>query len=329
MNYISIEKLQEKNEKEMESLLNSYDIDYKNWPDYIKEDFKLKIRNTKNTRILDPQKEEEIKKVHYELKNLMNQLYNFKTKIKYHPEMVTYEENTDKLINKLKEIGSKFIEKLSIEKTGTIATSFGGVSLIIPIFTGDESVESNFSKDAPKNDNFDGKSDHNNHCNENHEKNKFNSSEKNNNNNSNNNNNNDNNKNNNDLKEKAINILDSDLFFSVYLTLSFSHLGWSLLEFSQAYTDLNNSKNDIKSYKKRFDDIKEQFDEHKEKLGILPDDFKESLEKIKEVFNLICQDYSQLEILIKEIYETITIANDHKNKSTLGLIGSGIFVLLE
>lgn len=221
------------------------------------------------------------------------------------------------------------MKKLSIEKTGAIATLFEGVScvsLIIPIFTGAESVESNFSKDAPKNDNFDGKSDHNNHCNENHEKNKINSSEKNNNNNnSNNNNNNDNNKNNNDLKEKVTNILDSDLFFSVYLTLSFLHLGWSLLEFSQAYTVLKNSKNDIKSYKKRLEDIKEQFDEHKEKLGILPDDFKESLEKIKEVFNLICQDYFQLEILIKEIYEKITIVNSHKNKSTLGLIGSGIF----
>ena len=66
------------------------------------------------------------------------------------------------------------------------------------------------------------------------------------------------------------------------------------------------------------------FNEHKEKIHILPDNYKESLEKINEVISLIFQDYSELEELMVEIKANIEILNKNKNKSTLGLIGSGI-----
>ena len=80
----------------------------------------------------------------------------------------------------------------------------------------------------------------------------------------------------------------------------------------------------IEDYKNKLNEIIFAFNAHKEKIDILPDNSKESLEKIKEVFNLMNQDYKELEYLIKEINEKIKNANDHKNKSTLGLIGSGI-----
>ena len=80
----------------------------------------------------------------------------------------------------------------------------------------------------------------------------------------------------------------------------------------------------IEDYKNKLNEIVFAFNAHKEKIDILPDNSKESLEKIKEVFNLMNQDYKELEYLIKEINEKIKNANDHKNKSTLGLIGSGI-----
>ena len=80
----------------------------------------------------------------------------------------------------------------------------------------------------------------------------------------------------------------------------------------------------IEEYKNKLNEIIFAFNAHKEKIDILPDNSKESLEKIKEVFNLMNQDYKELEYLIKEINEKIKNANDHKNKSILGLIGSGI-----
>ena len=80
----------------------------------------------------------------------------------------------------------------------------------------------------------------------------------------------------------------------------------------------------IEDYKNKLNEIIFAFNAHKEKIDILPDNAKESLEKIKEVFSLMNQDYKKLKFLIKEINEKIKNANDHKNKSTLGLIGSGI-----
>ena len=112
------------------------------------------------------------------------------------------------------------------------------------------------------------------------------------------------------------------------LSVSFLHLGWSVIEFYKAYKELAKIKDDIKEYKNELETIKKNFNDHKEKLGFLPDDFKESLELIKEVFTLICQDYQNLENLIKKIYEEIQIVNKLKNKSTFGLIGSGILGIL-
>jgi hypothetical protein len=145
INYICIEKLQKKNEKGIESLLSSYDIDYKNWPKSIKDDFKKKIRATKKTRILDPQKEEEFEKTRSGIKKLLKQLNDFKKKIETAPEMKIYEENTDKFIETLKTKGlqylKKFGKKLASGKMGKIITP--AASVTIPIFMGAISLDPN------------------------------------------------------------------------------------------------------------------------------------------------------------------------------------------
>ena len=103
-NYISIESLQKRsdNEFEFEKFLENYDIDYKKWPQNIKNDFKIQINNTKKTEIWEDKKKNEYKIEVFELKILMEQLKEFKNKIKDEPGMEIYVENTDNLIEKLK-----------------------------------------------------------------------------------------------------------------------------------------------------------------------------------------------------------------------------------
>lgn len=313
INYISIEKLP-KNDHGIESFLKSNDIDYKNWPDNIKEDFKMKIRATKKTRILDPQKAEEFEKHRSELKKLMNKLKDFKNKIKNKPEMKTYEENTDKQIEKLKTNGLKYLktlfQNLTSGKTGNILSILGTASTAIPIIYSNESLDPNCCKENQEilnnNDYYDDNDfyfDDEKSYDDDDEKNSLDKV---------------------NLNEQLQNLFDNNLFCSVHIILSFLNLGWSVYEFCKAYKDLKQVKQNVKILENDLKIIKSNFNKHKEKIGILPDDFKESLEKIKEVYSLICQDYNQLEVLIKKIHENMKIANEHKNKSTFGLISSGI-----
>ena len=309
-NYISIEKLKKlNNENRIESFLNSYDIDYKNWPKSIKDDFKKKSRATKNTRILDPQKEKEFEKQRSELKKLLKQLNYFKKKTEQKPEMKIYVENTDKLMEKLKK-GLNYLKYFAKGKGG-LGTIISTVA--IPIIGGAESVDPNCCKENIENnsylsnlfndsyDEIDLSYDDENYGDD-VQKNSLEKA---------------------DL-ESLKNIFDNNLFFSAYIISSFLLLGWSIYDFYQAYNDLITVKQNIPIFEEDLKKIKSDFKQHKEKIGILPDDFKESLENIKEVFELICQDYDKLEDLINKINENIEIANKHKKNSTLGLIGHGI-----
>lgn len=73
--YISIENLKERDEKKLEEILKSNQIDYINWPDGIKDDFKTKINNTSNTRIMA------IKSV---LENELSEFNNVIQQLKYY-----------------------------------------------------------------------------------------------------------------------------------------------------------------------------------------------------------------------------------------------------
>ena len=100
-NYISIESLQNKNDNEIENFLKNYNIDYKNWSQNIKNDFKKQINNTKKTEIWEDKKKNEYKNEESELKNLIRQLEEFKNKIEKELGMENYVKNTDNLMIKL------------------------------------------------------------------------------------------------------------------------------------------------------------------------------------------------------------------------------------
>jgi hypothetical protein len=51
--YISIQNLKGKDDKELEIFLQSNRIDYANWPEDIKEEFKILITSTQDTRIME------------------------------------------------------------------------------------------------------------------------------------------------------------------------------------------------------------------------------------------------------------------------------------
>lgn len=306
-NYISIESLRNKsdNEFEFEKFLENYDIDYKKWPQNIKNDFKIQINNTKKTEIWEDKKKNEYKNEASELKNLMKKLQKFKNLIEDEPEMEIYKENTDKLIDKLKtflddlfEKIKKFFSNKKIKKILEYLSYLSSGSIIIPssnninLFSPEESnnINNNFNYDEYYPD-IENENDY---------------------------------KDGGFSKETIKEFFENNFVVFLYTAVSFLNLGWSVYQYIQASKELKKIKNDIKGYKKELKKINENFNEHKEKLGILPDDFKESIKLIKEIFTLISQDYQQLDNLIKKIEESIEISNQYKNESTMGLIGSGL-----
>ena len=119
LNYISIKDLVEMNENAREELLKSYDIDYKNWPENVKQEFIRIIRLSKNKKIFTEKREKEISEIHNEFKRVLKELYEFIAKIETEPEMETYEKNTDKFIDKIKSI-LKLPKKLFQGKSGIL-----------------------------------------------------------------------------------------------------------------------------------------------------------------------------------------------------------------
>ena len=317
-NYISIENLQKKDEKGRELLLKSYDIDYSNWPKYIKDDFRKKINNTKKTRILDQNKKPEYKKNLSDLKNVIKQLKLFKRKIENEPEMEIYEENTDNIIKKIKtnlyELRKKYGKSFADNELKKIF-SLGSLCYAIPFFKGIDSanlgnVEKKKTEIKTIGENEQVVEQKNNKSPESNgkslkEKTDF---DKN-------------------LDEQVKALLENKFFFWIYVGLSFLNLGWSVWEFICSYKDLKVNEN-LKQYEVDLKTIEKSFKGHKEQIGILPDDSKEALEKIKEVFKYICEDYNKLRELISKIHNDIKIAKNHKDKSTFGLISSGVLGII-
>ena len=69
INYISIENLRTKDEISIETILSSYNIDYKSWPKDIKSDFRKICKPQTNARIFE--KKEEYDKINYEFQKII------------------------------------------------------------------------------------------------------------------------------------------------------------------------------------------------------------------------------------------------------------------
>ena len=295
-NYISIKHLARMNENKREELLNSYDIDYKNWPEEIKKDF-IKVIAPSRHKTISQEEAEELKELNEEVKNLYEEMNKFKSVIEHEPEMITYEKNTDKLIDILKEKLKDFFKNLCEGKGGYGLSILGSLSIVNSL-----GVFDSFNDNGNYNDyeDWDDLFDYNDDLFQNSE-----------------------NSNQESILKKLLNNQDFQLY--AYTASSFILLGWSVYEFYNASKDLNEIKERIKGkngYEEKLKKIKERFKKNKEKIGILPDDFRESLKIISEVFKEIRQDYNELEDLINNINKDIEIAEEHENKSTLGLIAS-------
>ena len=162
----------------------------------------------------------------------MKQLKDFKKKIKEEPEMEIYEENTNKLIDKLKtfltETYKKYGKKFLNGKLAKVTTIITSLTSIIPIATAsnspspeiaiineinnDDEYDCSFSEDEDEND-YEEKNDDNNIL---------------------------------DFGEEAAKIFENNIIFFAYMSVSFLHLGWSVIEFYKAYKELTKIKDDIK-----------------------------------------------------------------------------------
>ena len=296
LNYISIKDLVEMNENAREELLKSYDIDYKNWPENVKQEFIRIIRLSKNKKIFTEKREKEISEIHNEFKRVLKEMYEFKAKIETEPEMETYEKNTDKFIDTIKSI-LKPAQKLFQGKSGKLLSLLGIIptagAFMLNGKTIDIPTETKDDYDYDYDDDYDYEDD------------LVQSSE------------------NSKEEEMLKNFWENpNLQLYIYSALSFIHLGWSVWEFKNAYQDLTQIKKNIVEYDQTLKEIEKQFNEHKEKIGILPDNFIEALKIISEVFKEIGKDYSELQDLINKINKDIEIAQKHKDNSTFGLIGS-------
>jgi hypothetical protein len=103
--YISIQNLKGKDDKELEIFLQSNRIDYANWPEDIKEEFKILITSTQDTRIM------ELKNIidnqFSEFNCIIEKLNSFKETIKDIPDIKNYEINAQNMI--LKVLGTVMI----------------------------------------------------------------------------------------------------------------------------------------------------------------------------------------------------------------------------
>ena len=329
--YISIENLKERDEKKLEEILKSNQIDYINWPDGIKDDFKTKINNTSNTRIMA------IKSV---LENELSEFNNVIQQLKY------YQKEKEKK----KEEG----DQIYALNAGKILKQFLGscVLLAIPIAynAGLEAVDAKAKKALKKlilNNNKVGFNQSNVNSlvdrlleylegetgNGHYQLNQdfF-----------------DNLKNPNDcywfkpkryifedegeidvytFKGKLNNLnfdqtlkafFKSNVVCGLHAALSFLNLGWSIVQLKSTC----DSCKQVKEYKKNLDEITHKFNIHKNAIGILPDDFRESSKKIKEILELIWEDYKELQQLIDKINQSILFQKEQQKTAIIGAAAS-------
>lgn len=118
--YISIESLRDKTEKEIEDFLFKNNIEYKSWPERIKNQFLNIIRNTKNTLIFACKKSYE--KLPKSIKNLLDKLYSIS---------IYYKKKGNELFSKLSNnqffiVAKKFLN-IDLENSGFLLSTIIGI----------------------------------------------------------------------------------------------------------------------------------------------------------------------------------------------------------
>lgn len=308
LNYPCIESLKNLEEKKLEELLNSFNIDYSSWPLEIKKDFKSHINSTIDTEIFS-----DIMMNNFnDISCLLKQLNEFSDAINKEKDCHLYKINSLKLSDDI------FASLLSL----------GGSAFPIGKFLGERAIKNKefslVNEMIKQNSNYDEKTaktltkefiklikeqkvDGNyNYVDKFSQLHELNAKCKNGN-----------------LAQLNLNgkvnaVFHSKLFCTVNVALSFLNLGWSIYELNETYKSFEK----LKEYKSRLETIKSNFNIHKQQIGILPEDPLESIEKIGKILGLIREDQNDLTKLIKNIMDSLETQMERKSKSVGGLAAS-------
>ena len=308
--YISIQNLKGKDDKELENFLKSNKIDYENWPEEIKDEFKILITSTEDTRIM------ELKNIidnqFSEFNCILEKLISFKETIKDTPDIKNYEINAQNMI--LKVLGTVMLPIAWCSSKGMTAIDCKQVKSVQKL------IFNNTYLDMPEAKNLtegllekiqgqkgsqifqykaedpmdiieevkvkctDGKIDNLN------------------------------------IGQKAKAFLKSKWVCGLHAVLSFLNLGYSVYEITQTYKGFK----EVKNYEKRLNEIRTLFNIHKKEIGILDeiDDFQEYVKKINEVYKNIRKDQEDLQLLMEEIMKSIKFQEAQQTKAKASLATS-------
>ena len=105
--------------------------------------------------------------------------------------------------------------------------------------------------------------------------------------------------------------------------LSLINLYWSVKEFREIHLDFEQKIAGLKKYRSRLAEINKNFENHTSELKILDDDdYALFINNIKKVRCNVLEDKKMLELLIKDLQTEIEKASNKRNMEIAGLIGS-------
>lgn len=253
--YPCIENLRDKDDKSFEDMLKSYKINYSNWPEEIKYEFKTLVSNTQDTRAYELKNLIEDK--FSQLNNVLEELIVFRNTMKNQGEEAQiYTKNSQNLIMNIIStivipIGAYFGKKSIDEKEIKAAKKIISSKCL-------SQKEADFiSKDFINLIEKDKCTGCYNYIDKNKNLHKLNIKCKN------------GKIDNLCLGKKFKAFFKCKMVCGLHAALSFLNLGWSVYELTQTYKGFN----EIKNYKIRLEEIISLFNIHKKEIGILPDDF--------------------------------------------------------
>jgi tetratricopeptide (TPR) repeat protein len=316
--YPCIEDLKEKNMEELEKIMDSYSIDFRNWPEEIKNEFKELINQTSDTRAYELKKE--IDNKYCQISAVLKELAVIKNESKnWGKQGNLLSMNASNLLTNIIQticipigmytLGKSWYNKVIQEKEQKSLRKLICKEFVCEQKDG-EQICKKFVKYIEEKD-LSG-SRHFTYTQKNGIKKEL------------------------DLTcdkgkldnlepfKKAKTFFKSKLVCGLHAGLSFINLCWSIYELNQTYKDAEI----IKKYTKRLDDIIKAFESHQELIGVIPDDFEKAISHIKYILSLIAEDQRKLSILIEDILKRLEFQNSQKDKSVKGIfasIGLGIF----
>lgn len=308
--YPCIEDLKDSKMEEIEEKMESYLIDFKNWPQEIKEELKKLIDQTSDTRVFELKKE--IDNKYCQISSILKELVSIKSVSKqWKDEKKLISINANNLFMNLIEyicipigiygLGSKWYGEVIQDKEKRYLAKQLCNEYKCSKATSDYLVEQSINDiksnnfcgnyELPLNNQYDDVVEFN--CNNGKLDNLG-------------------------TLKKFKTFFKNNYVWGIHAGLSFINLFWSIHELRQTFKEADK----IKGYETKLNNIIMAFKSHQELIGILPDNFNEATKHIKYILSLIKEDQKNLSDLIQEIIKRIEIQNSQKDKSVKGIFSS-------